>query len=369
MNTADLNEAPKIAFSISEADLLGINLGDTANYPTITGTVQADAGLQEVVVALMRGSETEVLENVTTFDEVSRIIFVIDTLPVYTADLTSVRVSAVDEQGRTVEKELNIETYVNPEFDPLKGLPGTTVTVTGPQFVEEDIESVAIGEVQAEAFTVAADGSITFDVPEGAITDKIIINRVNTYPYISAGRFVVLSEEPKTLATYNNVITRGQGVRNDPGMQTAFSAQGETFTLMDGTDEETSRKIDFITADSGGDDALDLFAPGHGSWLPGNYFEDSNDVPVVWPVLNPTQMQVIPDVGEEFFTNATMEDIQELTLDAPTTRVSLATGEVGVVILFETAEGEKGLIYYKAHDPKSDGSKGDEFVFDIKVIE
>lgn len=369
INTADLNEPPKIAFSVSEADLIGVNLGDTANYPRVSGTVQADAGLQEVKVELTRGSGVEVVQNVTSFDEVSRIIFVIDALPIYTSDLTAVRVSAVDEQGRTAEKMLTIETYINPEFGPAKGLPGTTVTVTGPAFVEGEIESVGIGEVMAESFTIAEDGSsITFDVPAGAIADNIIINRVGKYPFVSAGKFLVLSEEPKVFSTFNNVVTRGQGVRND-GKVTNFSAGGETFTLMAGTDEAISRKIDFITADSGGNDELDLFSPSHTGWLEGNYFEGPNDEPIIWPVRNETAMMVLPDVGEDFFAAASQEDIEALTLDNPTFRVELPADKVGSVILFQTARGGKGLLLFKAHDPKSDGSKGDEFTFDIKVVQ
>lgn len=369
VNTADLNEAPKIALSVKESTLIGVNLGDTAKYPALEGTVQADAGLQEVKIELIKESGTELLSNFTAFDEVSRIIFVLDTVPVYTPELSAIRISAVDEQGRTVERTVSVETYLNPGFEPAEGLPGTLVTITGVDFVAEEIESVAIGDVEAAAFTVAPDGSsITFEVPEDAIADRVIINRKGSlYPFISKDRFRVLSNEPKVLVSVSNVVTRGQGVRND-NLPTAFSAQGATYMLMDGTDE-TSREIDFITADSGGDDALDLFAPGEPGWLPGNYFEGPNDEPVIWPVLNVTEMEVIPDVGEEYFTNATKEDIEALTFDAPKTRISLAIGEVGVVIKFRTAEGEKGLIYYKAHDPMDAGSKGDQFTFDIKVLQ
>ena len=374
INTADLNEPPKVAISVRESALMGLNLG-AKTKPALTGTAQADAGLQEVRVELLKGSETVVLEHVTAFDEVSRIIYVFDTLPEYTLDVTGVRVSAVDELGRQVSREMAIETYLDPVFEPKQGLPGTEVTVTGPQF--DNVTKVMIGETEVNNLSVEADGSsLTFEVPEGAKPGAIVIQRQGTYAYTSSAQFTVLSDAPKTLATYNNVVVNAQGNRNDEGVVTAFSANGKKFTLAEGkADPEVAAQIDFIATDSGGDEGLDLFSPNHPSWLEGNYFKKDAAGDMIWPVLNETQMVHLEDVGVEFFENATIETIEALPLEGASTRISLGPDAAGqsvvpAVILFQTSEGEKGLLYWKAHDPNSSaGSKADIFTFDIKVIE
>ena len=375
VNTASLNEPPKIAVSINEEDLIGINL-DNSTKPNITATAQADAGLTEVTIELLKGSGTEVLETVSTFDEVSSILYVINVLPEYSAEVTGLRIKATDREGRNVEKTLEIETYTGPVFEPMEGLVGSTVTLSGPTFVAEDIESVMLGETAVEAFSVAPDGSnLTFEVPEGAIGGAISINRAGTYPWVTANSFTVLSEAPKVLVTHTDVTVNAQGNRNDDGVVTAFSAEGEVFTLSEGLDEEKSAKIDFITTDSGGDDGLDLFSPNHDGWLPGNYFKKDESGDMTWPVLNQTKLVHLEDKDEAFFANATIEDIEALPIDDFKTRLSIGpSGEgqslVGAVILFQKVDGKKGLLHWKGHDANATGgSKADIFTFDIKVLE
>lgn len=362
------NEPPKIAFSIDEGMLQGVNL-DTKG-PAITGTVQADAGLQGVTVELLKGSETMVLENVTTFDEITRIIYVVNVQPEYTSEVTGLRVSGVDQQGRTVEKTVNIATYTGPKLDPEEGLPGTVVTMTGPSFNASNVKGLMIGETAIEEYTVAPDGSnITFTVPEGAATGAVSVVPAEGFTMVTAKEFTVLSEAPKEMKTYVDVIVNAQGDRHKEGVETAFSATGEKFTLAQGADEEVSSKIDFITADSGGDNKLDLFSPSHDGWLPNNYFKKEVEGDMTWPVLNATKLAHLEDKDVDFFTNITQEELAALTIDDPSTRIALSTEGPGAIILFETRDGKKGLLHFKAHDPNAAaGSKADIFTFDIKVL-
>jgi hypothetical protein len=255
-------------------------------------------------------------------------------------------------------------------FSPTEGPVGTQVTIAGTNFSAENIESLSMGTMDIETFDVSSDGSlITFTVPEGATTGAITITPVDGDPVTSSQQFTVITEAAPTMATYSDIIVNAQGVRNQEGKVTAFSAEGETFTLAQGTDEATSAKIDFIAADSGGDDNLDLFSPSHPTWLPGNYYEDSDDQPVVWPVKNETRMVLMEGMDAAAFEAATAEDIAAMTIgDDFTTRIE--TAGPNIVVLFQTADGKKGLVHWKAHDPNADaGSKADIFTFDIKVLE
>lgn len=249
-------------------------------------------------------------------------------------------------------------------FSPTSGAVGTEVTVVGTNL--NRITTAQIGDVDITDWVVADDNNTaTFTIPEGAISGTFTLTPDSGDPLVSAESFTVI-EEGSTVAEYT-VEVNAQGVRNDEGMVTAFNAQGETFTLPEGV--ESGEQIDFIATDSGGDDNLDLFSPSHESWLPGNYFEDSDDNPVVWSALNHTQMRRLEE-GEIDFDNATAEEINALEVgDEPSTRVSVDDG-VGAVILFLTADGQKGLVRWTDHDPNADaGSKADRFTFDIKVLE
>ena len=260
-------------------------------------------------------------------------------------------------------------------FDPLTGAVGDEITVTGTDL--NLATSARIGDVAIEDWTALEDGtSATFTVPEGAQTGRIILVTESGEEIESETDFTVAGGENVTIVEHTDVVVNAQGVRNDEGMVTAFSAEGETFTLAEGTDEATSAMIDFIAADSGGDNGLDLFSPEGSDWLTGNYFEDADDQPVVWPVRNLTKMVHLEDQGADFFENVTAAELAALTIGEEfETRIEISPNEDGSpnvpqVILFETAEGQKGLLLYKAHDPNAEeGSKADIFTFDIKVLE
>ncbi len=255
-------------------------------------------------------------------------------------------------------------------ISPTTGPVGTEVTITGTNFADEDIASISMGEMEIETYTVASGTSITFTVPEGAQTGAITITPTEGDPITSSEQFTVTTEgETGTLTTYADIVVNAQGNRNDEGVVTAFSAEGETFTLAQGLEEANSTKIDFIAADSGGDDELDLFSPAGNDWLTGNYYEDSDDMPVEWPVMNETRMMIVEGMDAAGFEAATAEEVSAMSVGEDFT-LRVQTPDPGVVILFETTDGKKGLLLWKAHDPNTDaGSKADIFTFDIRVLE
>ncbi|WP_017730487.1 IPT/TIG domain-containing protein [Nafulsella turpanensis] len=253
-------------------------------------------------------------------------------------------------------------------FAPATGVVGDEVTVTGANL--DLATSAFLGEVEIIDWAAAADGaSATFTVPEGAVTGPIVLVTAAGDEIVSASDFTVETDgggETGTIVDYN-VVVYAQGLRNDEGVPTAFSADGQVFTLLEGVTEGAS--IDFIATDSGGDNELDLFSPSHTGWLEGNYFEDSEDQPVTWSARNETEMEILP-ASEVDFENITAEELMAMELgEAVTLRAEIQdTDRADNVILFVTAEGEKGLLRWTEHDPGAD-SKEDAFTFEIKVIE
>lgn len=370
------NEPPKIAFSVAEKDLQGIETKNGVGGPKITGTVQSDIGLKELTIELIKSSGNEVVQQLTSFDEVESRLYIIEFTPQYSPEVTGLRVAAVDQQNRAVEKTINITVKkevpaltMNPKDGPVGTV--VNVSVTAFKFTDANIQSVMLSDMEIADYTISEDGtSLTFTVPEGAQTGILTINVVGENPIVSAANFTV-TEKPKVVVAYSDVVVNAQGVRNKEGKVTAFSTKGETFTLAQGLDAETSKKIDFIVADSGGDDNLDLFSPSHPTWLSGNYYKDSDGNAVVWPTMNQTKLLHLTDKDANFFANVTSEEIAAMSLGSDfKTRIEANDGPVGTIILFETADGEKGLLHVKAHDPNAaDGSKADIFTFDIKVLE
>lgn len=257
-------------------------------------------------------------------------------------------------------------------FSPSSGRVGDEVSVVGTNL--DRISAARLGAVDITDWAAGADGnSATFTVPEGAETGTITLVVDNGDELVSTETFTV--EAPGSTIVESTAVVNAQGVRNDEGMVTAFNAEGETFTLQQGTEEGVGEDIDFIAADSGGDNNLDLFSPSHEGWLEGNYFEDSNDAPVVWTARNQTQMRLLAE-GEVDFDNITPEELNAMEIgDSPSLRVSPDKADPpqqseGAVILFLTAEGQKGLVRLTKHDPnEAAGTKTDIFTFDIKVLE
>jgi hypothetical protein len=370
------NDPPKIAFSVAEADLRGIKLVNGTGGPAIKGTVQSDVGLKELTLELIKSSGNEVVEHLTTFDDVESRLYIINFMPAYTPEVTGLRVFAMDVQNRMVERIISISVLEEVPvltFSPMDGPVGTqvTATVTAFSLTEGSISSLMLGNMEIADYTLAGDGtSLLFTIPEGAQTGILILNPVDRAPILSATSFTV-TEKPKEIVAYSDVVVNAQGVRNKEGMVTNFTAEGETFTLAQGTDEATSAKIDFIVTDSGGDNGLDLFAPSHPTWLSGNYYKDADGNAVVWPVMNETKMVHLTDKDATYFANVTNEELNALSVGTDfKTRIEAANGGVGAIILFQTADGKKGLLHVKSHDPNTDaGSKADIFTFDIKVLE
>lgn len=252
-------------------------------------------------------------------------------------------------------------------FAPGSGAVGTAVTVTG---TDLDLATGAmLGEVAITDWAAATDGtSATFTVPEGAVTGRIVLMTESGEEVTSASDFTVETGgggETGTIVESTDVVVSAQGNRNDEGVVTAFAADGTVYTLAEGV--TVGEEIDFITADSGGDNELDLFSPSYDDWLPGNYFEDSEDQPVTWSYENTTAMRLIEE-GEIDFATATAEEIMALEITGdPVYRMRLLPEQIGSVVFFITEEGEKGLLHYKASDLAE--GKVDQFTFDIKVVQ
>ena len=78
--------------------------------------------------------------------------------------------------------------------------------------------------------------------------------------------------------------------------------------------------------------------------------------------------QLEVDDPEAFFNGASSVTIRDLELSGWEERVDpLFQGDL---VLFETATGHKGLLYFKSHNPNAEvGSKADIFTFDIKSVD
>lgn len=325
--------------------------GDPGSVVTITGT-----NLQDVTAVRFGAMDAEfTADNSTTVTAT-----VPATIEAGTQTITVVAPGGEDTFAFTVT-DPTAPTFVS--FSPASGSVGDQVSVVGTNL--DRITSARLGAVDITDWAAGADGNTaTFSVPEGAESGTITLVVDNGDELVSAESFTIVAAG-STMAEYT-VVTRAQGARNDEGEVTAFNAQGEVFTLQQGVEE--GEDIDFITADSGGDDNLDLFSPSHEGWLEGNYFEDSDDVAVEWSARNNTQMRLL-EPGEVDFDAADADVINALEIgDSPSGRISPDDQGVGAVILFLTAEGQKGLVRWSEHEPGAE-SKTDTFTFDIKVLE
>ena len=257
-------------------------------------------------------------------------------------------------------------------FAPMSGAVGDEVTVSGTDL--DLATSATLGGADITDWSAATDGmSATFTVPDGAVTGPIVLMTAGGDEVSSNDNFTVDSgNEPGTeLVVSTDVVVHAQGDRND-GVPTAFSAEGQTYTIQEGTEEGVGAEIDFIAADSGGDNELDLFSPNYDElagddWLADNYFEDDDDLPIEWSTLNSTQMRLITEEDAIDFENVTVDQINALEITEPVYRVEILPENIGAVIFFITAEGEKGLLHYKASDLNPE--KLDQFTFDIKVVQ
>jgi hypothetical protein len=494
------NDPPKVAFSVADEDLVGIEL-DKGVGPRIKGTVQSDAGLQEVVFEVITSSGREVVETVTTFDEVTSRVFVIDYLPEYTSEVVGLRVLATDVDGRSAGGAVTISAIGGTKGPAMAGFPTKTVNVNIRPSIDErptiegtvsshwglssinyfsvfegDVEEAA-GEITDFGDTpsiysvsfmpdyrlgmtgfkiVAVDGrgnasehTVSINVIDAAAAPTVafeeesleadltvsptqeppVVGTAEANEGLSSVSFYLVSGEaeeqfgetittfddpnllsfevqppyrfgvtgirvevqdvagqtasetlPVTvtaedtdLSVYTDVQVNAQGNRNDAGVVTAFAADGATFTLEEGLNPEVSATIDFITADSGGDNGLDLFSPSHNSWLPNNYFKKDVSGDMTWPVLNETRMLHLGDKDAAYFNAATSTDIRALSVGSDfTTRVEIGptdngNAQVNQVLLFETSQGQKGLLLFK--NSNNEPGKADVFTFDIKSID
>lgn len=359
--------------------------------PRIIGQVSSHWGLASVsLVQVYAASESE-LQVVTDFGETPN-QYTVDVLPDYdegyAQGMTGFKVHAVDNRGN--ESELVIPVSVidassapRIEFDAtsleadLLATPQVTPAATGSVSSLEGLASVSFfvvrstGDVQfgetVTSFTDVTEYIFNVDPPYslGVTGLKVVSVDLAGQTSQSVLPVTVIDEDPD-LSTYTGVVLNGTADRHDPGVHTCFSTRdGIPYTLFDPfNDAGIAATVDFIVADSGGDNELDIFSPAGNDWLDNNYFKDELPGDTEWPVLNETQMRQL-NPGEIDFASATSMDIAGLDLGAdPEFRVEPLF--VGDLVLFVTSEGKKGIISYVSTN--DDPGKADVFTFDIKVI-
>ncbi|WP_017730488.1 hypothetical protein [Nafulsella turpanensis] len=369
------------------------NVRPTANIrPAIEGTASSHWGLESLAYFLVNETE-EVADGETTFADSVVTSYDLNVVPdydrAYEMGATGYKVVAIDGRGNvsvdtvalevidaapaptitfdqeSVEADMTVDPAVTPEVSGV--VTGENLAKVTFYLVSGDTE-----EQFGETVTSFADpNSYTFNVepPYKFGVTGIRVKAEDVTGQVSSETIEAqVTAEDTELNTFRDIVSYAQGMRND-GVNTNFSSRdGNAYTLQEGTDPAISETIDFITADSGGDNELDLFSPSHPDWLAGNYFEDADDQPVVWPVLNETKMVLIEGADEAFFNNATSVDIKEMTIGSEfETRMKLQPDKIGSVVFFETAQGKKGLLFYKASDLAA--GKSDKFTFDVKVVE
>lgn len=379
------------------------NIRETVNVrPAVQGTVGSHFGLTSVRYLAVYGDTEEEIEAISDFGDTPtahEVDFVPDYDEGFQRGMTAIKIEGTDDRGYQNEVTIPV-TILDADPAPvvsfdeesveadLTASPEETPEVSGTVESEygglaevrfyliyggEDVEI----EEEAVEFDVADDEdsmvefSFTPQYTLGVSGIKVVATDDNGQTTTETLPVNVIADDPDLQASMN-VIVNAQADRNDEGVVTAFSADGQTYTLAEGLDAGVSENIDFITADSGGDNGMDLFSPSHDSWLPGNYFKKDATGDMTWPVLNETRMVHLEDRDETFFNNATSIDIRGLSVgEDAKTRIEFGPDDQGnhltnQVILFENSRGQKGLLLFKESDNAA--GKSDQFTFDIKVI-
>lgn len=337
------------------------DFGDTPNEYEVNFVPDYNDGFQKGMTAIIiegtdaRGFKSEVTIPVTIIDE--------DPAPVITFDEESIEANLTSNPQETPE----VAGSVDSEYIGLAEV--RFYLIYGGEDIEIEEEAIVFEENNEE------DGSLEFSfIPEyslGVSGIKVVAKDDNGQTSSSTLPVTVIANDPD-LHVHMNVNVNAQAKRNDDGVATAFSADGETYTLAEGLDANVSENIDFISTDSGGDNGLDLFSPSHETWLPGNYFKKDVTGDMTWPVLNETRMVHLQDKGEAYFNSASSIDIRALSVGEDyNTRIEFGPDDSGnhminQVILFENSRGQKGLLLFKESDNAA--GKEDKFTFDIKVI-
>lgn len=255
-------------------------------------------------------------------------------------------------------------------FDPEEGAVGDEITITGTNFDADNILTILVGDVEITEFTVDDESTITFTVPENAETNTVTINLLQGDPVVSESEFTVTGNVVEA-RVHNNVEINAQGARMNEGIQTLFNTiDGTMHEYEEPVDNaELAAKIDFLLADTNGENNWAIFSPapeGDAVWLQNNFYKE-----VEWPHYNTTMLRVLEDADEDFFTDATAEIIEGLPIgendDDHSGRINGL--QPGDVILYESSNGNKGLIYFRSvaqDDP--DSYKDDIFTVDVKVV-
>lgn len=387
-------EGPKYQGFPTEA--VEANVRDVVNIrPIITGSVSSHWGLKSVTMVQVYADGEEVFKEVTDFGETPT-QYTVEEEPDYDTGyergMTGFRIEAVD--NRDNESELVIPVSVidassapaieftdsSVEAD-FTADPQVTPTITGTISSLEGIQTVTFFIVRASGDIQVGDPVTTFanindyffevDPPYELGVTGFKVEAVDLANQTSTATLEVnvIADDPDLL-TYTGVMLHGTADRHDPEVHTAFSTRdGQGYSLIDGLDNaEVSSTVDFVVADSGGDNKLDIFSPDkdqEGDWLYGNYYEDEVPGDHVWPETNETRFRVMAP-GEIDFETATSIDIDGLTLGTDWSDIRVELEAPGGMVFFVTSEDKKGIIFWK--DSDFDLGKADIFTLDIKVL-
>lgn len=358
--------------------------------PKIEGSISSHWGLKSVTfVQVYEGSE-EVLVQITDFGDTPN-QHTVDIVPDYdkgyAQGMTAFRIEAVDNRDNMSSDTIAVNVIdaapaprIHFDFESLEAdltsNPQIEPTVTGSITSTEGLASVNYFLVRSTGDVAFGDEITTFEDPNefnfsvdpeyslGVTGFKVVAVDALGQSASAMVSIKVIADDPD-LSVYRNVVLHGTADRHDDGIHTAFSTRdGTPVTLFEAfNDPDLAATVDFIVADSGGNNELDIFSPDGNSWLDGNYFKDEVSNDTRWAVLNETRMRQL-DPGEIDFESATSIDIEALDLGDWELRVDpLFPGDL---VLFVTNQGKKGIISYVSTN--DDPGKADIFTFDIKVL-
>ncbi len=364
-------------------ETLEANVRPTVNIrPNVSGTIRTHLDLKSVTYTRMMGEAEEEMQVITDFGNNSNRYNVAFT-PDYEVGMTALKITAMDSRGNTSERiipTIVIDAAPAPEvtFDQesvsadLLAEPNVTPEVSGTASSIEGINSVSFYRIIGGQDQQIGESVTMFDDPEvysftlqpeyefGMTGIKVTVEDAAGQTVSEVLPVSVVAEDP-FLVTYSNIAIFAQGQRSN--MPTAFSfIDGSTYVFDQepATDADIAASIHFIAGQPSNDIAsFDIFSP-HESWLDNNYYQA-----VAWPQRNTTLLRIL-DEGELDFATATSADINALPLGSTTGRARAIQDTASKTVLFETAQGNRGLIFFVG----SDGAlnKQAQMTFNIKYV-
>jgi hypothetical protein len=353
--------------------------------PTIEGTASTHWRLKYLSIIEVRNGQEQEVERITEFDEEEETRYAIVYDPAYDLELEALKIVAVDNRDNrtehviqtnvidaspaptvefeqeSVEADLTADPQVTPEVSgtvasEFEGLAEVRFYLVYSDRDEEiESEAQSFGEdVHEHEFAFTPEYALDVRGIKVVATDHAGQVTSQTLPVS------VIAEDPDLL-TYQNIDLWATGERSN--QPTAFSVTDGNAYIYDqepAKNEAIARSVHFIAAAPSGDNAsYDVFAPSAG-WLDNNYFKE-----VVWPHRNATLLRELEE-GELDFEKANSIAIKALPIGETTDRVRAIQDSPSRTILFETEDGNRGLIYFVGSDEAL--SKKDKMTFHIKYV-